>query len=306
MLTCDSYLSPVTLEDAFDAMASATDEFRLVAGATDILPWAREGRAGDVHIPTLIDIAGIPELRERGFREGRVRLGAATPFQRFLDDPMLREAMPSLDCCAIWFADDQIRESATIGGNIVNASPAGDGIPPLLALDADVELASRRNGAIARRRMPLAEFLTGPGRTELQPDEILVAIEADALPDHGGAFEKVGHRRSLVISVACVAAVVQLDASRTRFEDVRIGIGGVGPVAIRYPEAENILRGKPIAAECIEEAAQTAGTLVQSRSRQAYRRGVLEGFVVRALLEAAKDAGGDPHGLVPNLEEGYA
>jgi len=306
MLTCDSYLSPLTLDDAFDAIASATDEFRLVAGATDILPWAREGRAGDVHIPTLIDIAGIPELRERSFREGRVRLGAATPFQRFLDDPMLREAMPSLDCCAIWFADDQIRESATIGGNIVNASPAGDGIPPLLALDADVELASRRNGAIVRRRMPLSEFLKGPGRTELQPNEILVAVEADALPDHGGAFEKVGHRRSLVISVACVAAVVRLDTSRSRFEDVRIGIGGVGPVAIRYHEAENILRGKPIAAECIEEAAQTAGSLVQSRSRQAYRRGVLEGFVVRALLEAAKDAGGDPHALVPTLEEGYA
>jgi len=306
MLTCDTYLSPKTLEDAFEAMASSAGEFRLVAGATDILPWAREGRAGDVHIPTLIDIAGIPDLRERSFREGRVRLGAATPFQRFLDDPMLREAMPSMDFCAIWFADDQIRESATIGGNIVNASPAGDGIPPLLALNASVELASRRNGAVDRRRMPLTEFIKGPGRTELQPDEILVAVEADSLPGHGGAFEKVGHRRSLVISVACVAAVVRLDGSRTRFEDVRIGIGGVGPIAIRYPEAENILRGKPIAVACLEQAAQTAGALVKSRSRQAYRRGVLEGFVVRALLEAAEDAGGDPHALVPTLEEGYA
>lgn len=306
MLTCDTYLSPATLDEAFDAMAASAGAFRLVAGATDILPWAREGRAGDVHIPTLIDVTGIPELRARSLREGRVRLGAATPFQRFLDDPMLREALPSMDACAIWFADDQIRESATIGGNIVNASPAGDGLPPLLALNAIVELAARRDGVIARRRMALADFVKGPGRTELRPDDILVAIEADALPGHGGAFEKVGHRRSLVISVACVAAVVRLDATRRVFEDVRIGIGGVGPAAIRYPEAERLLRGKPITAACIEQAAETAGTLVQSRSRQAYRRGVLEGFVVRALLEAAKDAGGDPHALVPTLEEGYA
>ena len=199
-----------------------------------------------------------------------------------------------------------MQNRGTLVGNACTASPAGDGIPPLLALNATVELASRRDGAIERRRMALADFLKGPGRTELRPDEILVAVEADSLPGHGGAFEKVGHRRSLVISVACVAAVVRLDSSRRLFEDVRIGIGGVGPIAIRYPEAEEILRGKPITAACIEEAAETAGSLVQSRSRQAYRRGVLEGFVVRALLEAAKDAGGDPHALVPTLEDDYA
>ncbi len=116
------------------------------------MPWAREGRAGDVEIPVLIDVAKIPELNERRVDGKRVRLGAATPIQRFLDDAALGSALPAMPRCAVWFADDQIRESATIGGNIVNASPAADGTPPLIAHDAVVELASRRDGKIVRRK----------------------------------------------------------------------------------------------------------------------------------------------------------
>ena len=132
MLLCDEYGTPQTLSEAFDMIEAHRGRYRLVAGATDLLPWAREGRAGDVHIPVLIDIARIPELRERSVSDTRVRLGAATPIQRFLDDPMLGCAMPAMPRCAVWFADDQLREAATIGGNIVNASPAADGTPPLL------------------------------------------------------------------------------------------------------------------------------------------------------------------------------
>src|SRR5215472_8509357 len=127
-------------------MAARRGRYRLVAGATDTLPWAREGRAGDVAIPALIDVSRIPELTAREIDERRVRLGAATPIQRFLDDPALGRAMPAMPRCAVWFADDQLRESATIGGNIVNASPAADGTPPLFAHDAVVELASRKAG----------------------------------------------------------------------------------------------------------------------------------------------------------------
>ena len=125
---------------------------RLVAGATDTLPWAREGRAGDVEIPALIDVTRIPELRECRVDDRRVRLGAATPIQRFLDDPALVRALPCMPHCAVWFADDQIREQATIGGNIVNASPAADATPPLLAQNAQVELAARRDGRSCAER----------------------------------------------------------------------------------------------------------------------------------------------------------
>ena len=121
MLTCDDYITPKSLDEAFGAMRINRGRYRIVAGATDTLPWAREGRAGDVSIPVLIDISKIPQLNERQVSDERVRLGAATPIQRFLDDKALSRALPEMPRCAVWFADDQIRAQATVGGNIVNA-----------------------------------------------------------------------------------------------------------------------------------------------------------------------------------------
>jgi xanthine dehydrogenase FAD-binding subunit len=182
MLHCDEYLTPASLDEVFDAIARNSGRHRIVAGATDTLPWAREGRAGDVDIPVLIDISRIPELNARSVDAQRVRIGAATPIQRFLDDAALRRALPCMPRCAVWFADDQIRELASIGGNIVNASPAADGTPPPIAHEAEVELAARPDRQIVRRRVPLDQFVLGPGKTALAPGEILVAIECDALP----------------------------------------------------------------------------------------------------------------------------
>ncbi len=304
MLICDQYLTPASLDEAFAAMAEHRGRHRIVAGATDTLPWAREGRAGDVEVPVLIDVAKIPELNERRADGKRVRIGAATPIQRFLDDPALCSALPAMPRCAVWFADDQIRESATIGGNIVNASPAGDAIPPLIAHAAVVELASRRDGRTCQRKMPLIQFITGPGKTGLQPDELLVAIECDALNGYGGSFEKVGHRRSLVISLVCLAAAVKLDGTGGKFEDLRLAVGGIGPVPSRLTEVEAFLRGGPVSAERLERAADMPVALVSSRTRQAYRRDVVRGFMLRGLVDAVRDAGGGA--LTDELEAAYA
>jgi xanthine dehydrogenase FAD-binding subunit len=306
MLHCDEYLTPTSLEQAFDAIERNPGRHRIVAGATDTLPWAREGRAGDVDIPVLIDVIRIPELNERNVDERRVRIGAATPIQRFLDDAALRAALPCMPRCAVWFADDQIRELATIGGNIVNASPAADGTPPLIAHEAVVELASRRDGAIVRRRVPLDQFVLGPGKTGLAPGELVVAIEGDALPGYGGSFEKVGHRRSLVISLVCLAALVKLDASGRRCEDVRLAIGGIGPVPRRLNDVEAFLRAGPIDSDRLEQAADMPVDLVQSRTRQAYRREVVRGFLMRGLINAVARAGGDVAALSGDLEAAYA
>src|SRR5215475_10267684 len=223
-------------------MTSEPRRYRIIAGATDTLPWARQGRAGDVHIPVLIDVTKIPELRERSVGDKRIRLGAATPIQRFLDDRDLTRALPSMPRCAVWFADDQIRAQATVGGNIVNASPAADATPCLIAHAAQVELAKKTDGKIVRRRMTLDQFVTGPNRTALEDGELLIAIECDSLSGYAGSFEKVGHRRSLVISLVCLAALVKLDANAQRIEDVRLSIAGIGPKPLRLAEVEKFLR----------------------------------------------------------------
>jgi len=306
MLTCDEYLVPASLDEAFAAMAAHRGRHRVIAGATDTYPWAREGRAGDVRVPALIDVSRIPELTKRRVDGSRVWLGAATPMQRFLDDPVLVAAMPCMPRCAVWFADDQIRAQATIGGNIVNASPAADGTPPLLAHDARVELAARRGGRIVRRALRLDEFVTGPNKTALAEDEILVTIECEALTGYGGSFEKVGHRRSLVISLVCLAALVRLDATRRRFDDVRLAIAGIGPRPLRLTQAERHLRGSAVSAARMAEAAETPVSLVGSRTRQDYRRDVVRGFVMRGLINAARRAGLAADALAPSLEAAYA
>jgi CO/xanthine dehydrogenase FAD-binding subunit len=204
--------------------------------------------------------------------------------------------------CAVWFADDQIRAQATIGGNIVNASPAADATPCLVAHEATVELVS----ASGKRMMQLADFVVGPGQTALKEGELVTAIECDALPGYGGSFEKVGHRRSLVISVVCLAVMVKLDKAGGIFEDVRLSIAGVCPVPRRLREIEDFLRGGPLDMSRVEEAADMPLEIVQSRSRQQYRRDVVRGFLVRGLINAAKRAGAGPSAFAPEQEAAYA
>jgi len=203
--------------------------------------------------------------------------------------------------CAVWFADDQIRAQATVGGNIVNASPAADATPCLIAHEAVVELASARG----KRTMPLKDFVSGPNKTALADGELLTVIECDALPAHGGSFEKVGHRRSLVISLVCLAALIKLNRDGSKVEDARLAIAGVGPKPLRLTDVENFLRG-PLSAECLNAAADMPVSLVASRTRQEYRRDVVRGFMLRGLINAARRAGADPGVLTPELEVAYA
>jgi CO/xanthine dehydrogenase FAD-binding subunit len=290
LLTFDHYLTPPTLGDAFDAIEGVAGA-RIVAGATDLLPWARDGRAGDVHLSALVDVSRIPELQGVSLADGRIRMGAMTPISAFQNEPLLRQQAPLLGRCAAWFADGQIREQATVGGNLVNASPAGDSQPALLTLNTRVTLARRENGFIVERTLPLSEFIVGPGQTLLQANEIMTQMELDALPAYGAAFEKVGHRRSMVISTVCMAALVSLDSEQDRINDVRIAIGAVGPVPERLDDVENFLLGQLITSAGLREASDMAARRVRSRSRQAYRREVLVNFVERSLASAFADAG---------------
>jgi len=291
MLTCDDYLTPDTLDAALELVAAHGPNGRIVAGATDTLPWAREGRAGDVHVPVIVDVGEVTEMKGYARDGNRLRLGANVTFADFLDDPALRELLPVMPYVSVWFADDQIREQATLAGNIVNASPAADGTPAMIALDAEVTL-ERKNGAGRTcRTMKLTEFVRGPGQTALAEGELLTTIECDVLPGYGAAFEKVGHRRSLVISTVCVAALVKLNAAADRFEDVRLGLAAVGPVPTRLTECEAHLIGRPVDRATIRAAADLADDRIQSRTRHAYRREVLANFIERAIDDALATLG---------------
>lgn len=291
MLLCDQYEMPQTLKEALAIWAGAPEGSRLIAGGTDLLPWAREGRAGDVKIPMLVDLSRVEELSGYSSDAGRLRLGANVVFQRFLTDETLRRDAPCMPYCAIWFADDQIREQATLVGNLVNASPAADGTPAVLAMNGEVEIASLSGDDIVRRHETLADFVEGPGRSSLKSDEIVTGVTCDVLPGYGGAFEKVGQRRSLVISTVCTACLTKPSVDRGSFEDVRLAMGGIGPVPTRLQHIESFLAGKPINAEVIQSASQMTDGLVQSRTRQDYRKHVVEGFIERALRNALSDCG---------------
>lgn len=304
MLLCDAYLTPETLADALSALAEAPEGSRVLAGATDLLPWARAGRAGDVagdaKVPAIIDISRIAELGGwEALADGTLRLGATLDIQSFLEDKGLARHLPQMPQCAVWFADDQIRRQATIGGNVVNASPAADTTPPMFTVDAEVECVLLAGGEIKRRRIAIEKFVTGPGRTELAPGEIVSAIYCRSAEGYGGAFEKVGHRRSLVISVVCAAALVKPSADGKTFEDVQLAFGGIAATPVRAREVERFLIGKPMQADIVAEAAQLPVDHVASRSRIEYRRDVVTGFAQRAILSATADAG---HAIEPQSE----
>ena len=152
MFYCDQYHVPQTLEEAFDLIQTNKGSYKVLAGATDLLPWAREGRGGDVNFESVIDISKITDMSEWQLQGDRISLGANVTMQQLLEDPFLRKHIPVMAKSAVWFADDQIREQATLGGNLVNASPAADATPPMLAMNAELNLQRKDNGKIINRK----------------------------------------------------------------------------------------------------------------------------------------------------------
>ena len=289
MLFCDSYLMPKSLSEALSVWHNAPEGSRLVAGATDLLPWAREGRAGDVHVPQLVDVSRVVELDGHTIEDGRVRLGANVVYQMFLEDETLKAHLPCMPFCSIWFADDQIRRQATLAGNIVNASPAADGTPPMVALNAEIEIASLDGDEVSRRTVSIADFIVGPGKTTLKPGEIVLAMICDSCLGYGGSFEKVGQRRSLVISTVCASALVKTSADGLHFEDVRLALGGIGPIPMRLSDIEQRLIGQLISDELVAEVSTATDGLINSRTRRDYRGDVVRGFIRRSLTNAIAD-----------------
>jgi CO/xanthine dehydrogenase FAD-binding subunit len=219
-----SVLLPRSLDEALSLLADEPASV-VLAGGTDLMVAINEGLR---RVERVVALRDVEELRVRRIEDGDLFLGAATKYTELMD-PTVASYAPALASAARTVGSPQIRNAGTIGGNLATASPAGDTLPVLRALGASVEIAAA--GGADRRIEPLGDFLVGPKRTRLVPGELIVGVRVPIRrgPQH---YLKVGVRNAMVIAVASVALVLDLDRRA-----VGIGLGSVGPVALDAPEA---------------------------------------------------------------------
>jgi carbon-monoxide dehydrogenase medium subunit len=277
------YITPASLQETLRLLDEKREKARLVAGATDLMLELERGvRKG---IETVIDVTRLPDLDRIALHEDEtIHIGPLVTHNDAAASKLLRERAFPLVSAAWQVGAPQIRNRATIAGNLVTASPANDTIPPLMALGAWVELASVRGV----RRVPLAEFYTGVRKTVLQPDEMLVDIAFPALTKtQRGGFLKLGLRRAQAISV--VNAAIVLDLENATVKSAAITLGAVAPTILRAPEAEDWLAGRELTDETIaragELAAQAARPIDDIRGSAAYRRAMVRVLVTRGLRQ---------------------
>lgn len=228
------YAKPTTLAEAVDLLS--TGEARILAGGTDFYPAQGERVVSDA----VVDISGLRELRGVTRDGDSIRIGGLTTWTEVLRAPLPR-CFDALKSAAREVGSVQIQNRGTVAGNLCNASPAADGVPPLLALDAEIELTSKT----ASRRITLEEFIIGNRKTKRRSDEILTAVWIPrTLEDAASSFVKLGARRYLVISIVMVAAIVQTDGEG-RVAGARVAVGSCSAVAQRLRALEADLLGVP-------------------------------------------------------------
>jgi CO/xanthine dehydrogenase FAD-binding subunit len=285
------YLRPRTLKHALEIVATHQDSARPLAGGTDLMIQLRRGTTwtGVDLGPTrlLMDITALPELLDIQQTGDVIRIGAAVRHEAIAASSLLREAVPLLCEAAGKIGSPQIRNLGTIGGNIVNASPAADLVPPLTVLSASVTIASIRG----LRELELVSFISGVNRTELALDELVVAVSfTKPAPAARGAFLKIGRRAGLTKARMSCAVVVRPGPDTETIEDIRIACGAVAPAPRRMEMAERILRGQKPSAALLAEAGQAASEQIVLetgvRWSTPYKKPVVAALVRRA-LEAA-------------------
>jgi CO/xanthine dehydrogenase FAD-binding subunit len=225
------YLRPRTIEDALQALA--THGGRVLAGGTDFFP-----ALGDKPVTgPIIDISRLGGFSQIAVSDQEVRIGACTTW-RTIAEASLPPSFDALKAAAREVGAIQIQNMGTVGGNLCTASPAADGVPPLIALDAEVELASSHG----HRRLPLRDFIASYRKTLIRADEILTAVVVPRTIEGPSAFLKLGVRRYLIISIAMVAAIVEIDNEK-HVKQARIAVGACSAVAQRLITLERDLRG---------------------------------------------------------------
>ncbi|MGA9798560.1 MAG: xanthine dehydrogenase family protein subunit M [Terriglobales bacterium] len=270
------YSRPKTLDAAVQTLAQEGGQ--ILSGGTDFFPSMGDRPAPD----RIVDLSGLAEIRGIAVETDHIRIGGLTTWSQLVATPLPR-CFDALKSAAREIGGIQIQNRGTVAGNLCNASPAADSVPPLLALDAEIELVS----VAGTRRVGLADFIVGNRRTVRRPDEILAnVIVPRTLDDAASTFLKLGARRYLVISIAMVAAMVKTDADN-RVAEARIAVGSCSAVARRLTALERALVGAParkgLGATVLAEHLAQLTPIDDVRATASYRNDAALTLVGRAL-----------------------
>ena len=276
-----NYFSPSSLGETFKMLRDYKGKSRLLAGGTDLLVKMKKGA---VSPDVVVDLSKISELSFIELAGGNLRIGGLTRLADIGESSLVRERAPALAEAIDVLASSQVRNRATIAGNLCNASPAADTAPPLLVLDASVVL----QGPNGNRALPLSEFFIGPGQTRRRSDEVVRELTIHHRDGRSG-FLKLGRRKGFTLSIASVAVFAVM--TNGKFEDVRIAAGAVAPIPVRSKKAEEMLKGAAVNEENIEKAAQLVeqevNPITDVRASAAYRRAMACVLTRRVLKKLA-------------------
>jgi len=283
----DTYYSVSAISDALELLNEHKSSARIVAGGTDLIIEMERGQRPSVN--TIIDITRIAGLDQITLHGETIRLGPLVTHNHVVASDLIRSRALPLAQASWQVGAPQIRNRATIVGNLITASPANDTITPLIALGAEITLAS----VDGERTVPLSDFYSGFRQTILQPNEMVTAVGFPAFADNErGVFMKLGLRRAQAISVVDAAVVIGFDENKT-VSSARITLGSVAPTIIRVPVAEQALIGRALTADTITEVARLASLTPEPiddvRGTAEYRTEMVKVLIARALRKLAQD-----------------
>jgi xanthine dehydrogenase FAD-binding subunit len=274
-------LEPRTLGDALDTLHERSDRIELIAGGTDAIIQLKDHT---LQTKELLDISRLSELRYLLRKGSTIRIGALSTYSDILESSLLNQSCRVLVDASKMIGSLQIQNRATIGGNLANASPAGDTIPPLYALAATVTVQNPKG----TRHIPIERFFLGYRKIDLRPDELITEISFETVEKpFDAAFLKLGLREGHFISIANIAVWVQWAPDGTRISDIRVALGAVAPVVIRARKCEEFLRNRGLEEEVIWRAGQIASgessPITDIRASAEYRRAVIPSLLYKAV-----------------------
>ena len=282
------YLKPTSISEAISLHQSYGDQAHYIAGGTDVMVKIKEGKISPHHVISLKRLQGLDHI---AYENGELTIGAMVTHRMLELSPIIRKECPILIDAVENIGSVQIRNVATIGGNIVNAVPSADSAVPLITLGAEVRL----QGPEGKRAIALEDFFIGPGKTVLKDGEILLEIVIPKqLPHTGAAYWKHTRRAAMELPILGVAVLMSLNDDMQTCTEARIGLGVVAPTPMRAKNAEAILKGNKVDDEILKKAGKAAAQECKARDsfrgKAWYRRDMVEVFVQRMARVAMKRA----------------